>query len=249
LYEIFIRPVKGMAQMQVLLPLVVLLCGYLLGSIPFGLIIVQLFSGQDIRQVASGRTGGTNAFRAAGTWAGIATGFFDLLKGAVAAWLALWFFPDNAWLHVLAPVAAIMGHNYSIFLIERKENGKWHFRGGAGGAPCAGGAFGLWPPSLLFIFPIGLMVFYFVGYASVTTLSIGFVTTMVFICRAILGLSPWEYVVYGILSELLLILALRPNIERLLKGNERLVGLRAKRARKREARLHSSSSNSSSSSS
>ena len=235
--------------MQVLIPILVLVCSYLLGSIPFGLIIVKLFSGQDIRQVASGRTGGTNAFRAAGTWAGIGTGVLDILKGATSVWLAGRFFPDNVWLHVLAPLAAIIGHNYSLFLLERKVDGKWHFRGGAGGAPCAGGAFGLWAPSLLFIFPIGLSIFYFVGYASVTTLSIGIVTTAIFVYRAYLGLSPWEYVMYGVLSELLLILALRPNIERLLKGNERLVGFRAKRANRRDGRLHSSSSNSSSSSS
>ncbi len=235
--------------MQILLPILVVVCAYILGSIPFGLIFVQLLSGQDIRQVASGRTGGTNAFRAAGFWAGLGTGFFDVLKGAGSVWLARWFFPDNAWLHVLAPIAAIIGHNYSIFLMERNADGKLRFRGGAGGAPCLGGAFGLWAPSILFIFPIGALIFYFVGYASVTTLSAGIVATIVFAYRAYHGLSPWEYIFYGIFSELILIWALRPNIQRLMKGNERLVGLRAKRAKQREERIHSSSSNSSSSSS
>jgi acyl phosphate:glycerol-3-phosphate acyltransferase len=238
-----------MVWMQILLPIVIIFCAYILGSIPFGLIIVRVLSGQDIRQVASGRTGGTNAFRAAGTWAGIATGFFDVLKGAVAVWLARWFFPDNVWLHVLAPIAAIIGHNYSIFLLERNTEGRIHLRGGAGGGTCLGGAFGLWAPSLFIIFPIGAFIFYFIGYASVTTLSAGIVATFVFAYRAYLGLSPWEYVFYGIFSELILIWALRPNIVRLVKGNERLVGLRAKRAKQREERIHSSSSNSSSSSS
>jgi glycerol-3-phosphate acyltransferase PlsY len=235
--------------MEILLPILIILCAYFIGSIPFGLIIVRLLTGQDIRQVASGRTGGTNAFRAAGFWAGLGTGIFDVLKGAAAAWLARWFFPDNNWMHVLAPIAAIVGHNYSIFLYEKDAEGKAHFKGGAGGAPCMGGAFGLWAPSILFIFPIGAFIFYFIGYASVTTLSVGVVSTILFAYRAYLGLSPWEYVFYGIVSEIILLWALRPNIKRLLEGNERLVGLRAKREKKRQEEHHSSSSNTSSSSS
>lgn len=59
----------------------VLILAYLIGSIPFGLIIVKLSTGKDIRSVESGRTGGTNAMRAAGVWAGVATAIFDTLKG------------------------------------------------------------------------------------------------------------------------------------------------------------------------
>ncbi len=57
--------------MQILVPMLVLLVSYLSGSIPFGLLIVKLRTGKDIRQVESGRTGGTNAMRAAGVWAGL----------------------------------------------------------------------------------------------------------------------------------------------------------------------------------
>src|SRR5215813_6682518 len=105
---------------------------YVLGSIPFGLVIVKLKTGKDIRTVESGRTGGTNAARAAGFWAGLLTAVLDILKGAASVWIAQAVDPNNHVLHVLAPIFAILGHNYSLFLLERGENGKLKFRGGAG---------------------------------------------------------------------------------------------------------------------
>ena len=79
--------------MQILLDFGLLLLGYLMGSIPFGLIIVKLGTGKDVRKVESGRTGGTNAYRAAGIWAGVLTGLLDGIKGSVAVWLAVWRLP------------------------------------------------------------------------------------------------------------------------------------------------------------
>src|SRR5512138_516442 len=105
--------------MQILVDVSVILLAYVFGSIPFGLLIVKLSTGKDIRQVASGRTGGTNAARAAGAWAGVLTGFMDGLKGAVAVWIAQGAVPGSHWLPVLAGLAAILGHNYSLFIIER----------------------------------------------------------------------------------------------------------------------------------
>ncbi len=66
----------------------VIVLSYLVGSIPFGLIIVKTFTGKDVREVGSGRTGGTNAMRAAGLAAGILTALGDILKGLVSGWLA-----------------------------------------------------------------------------------------------------------------------------------------------------------------
>src|SRR5512138_3041345 len=109
--------------MHILVDASVLLLAYLFGSIPFGLLIVKLSTGKDIRKIASGRTGGTNAGRAAGTWAGILTGFMDGVKGAAAVWVAQAISPGNHWLHALAPIAAILGHNYSLFIIDRDEHG------------------------------------------------------------------------------------------------------------------------------
>lgn len=215
--------------MQIVIAILLLVASYLVGSIPFGLIYVHLKTGQDVRQVESGRTGGTNAMRAAGFWAGFATAISDLLKATLAVWAARWLLPEVPWLHVLAPVAAILGHNYSIYLIERDKNGRLRLRGGAGGAPAGGGALGLWAPVFLFILPVGLILLFVVGYASIATLSVGLVSILVFAYRAWIGASPWEYIMYGVLAEVLLVWALRPNIKRLISGTERRVGLFAKK--------------------
>ncbi len=215
--------------MVVLTSIGVLLLAYLLGSIPFGLIIVKLSTGKDIRTVESGRTGGTNAMRAAGVWAGLATALFDVLKGVGAVFFShLLIAGGHVWVDVLAPFLSIVGHNYSAFLIERGPDGRLRFRGGAGGAPCLGGSIGLWLPSLFFIVPIGALIFYFGGYASITTMSVALISTAVFAYRAYLGLSPWQYAIYGLLAFIALAWSLKPNIKRLLAGNERVVGLRAR---------------------
>ena len=204
-----------------------MLASYIFGSIPFGLFIVKLLTGKDIRTVESGRTGGTNVMRAAGLWAGLLTALLDVLKAAAMVWLAKAVTP-NEWIHALAPIAAIIGHNHSIFLPERGPDGRLHLRGGAGGAASLGGAIGLWWPSVLIMFPIGLAIWYGIGYASITTMSAGVMTIIIFAVRAALGLSPWEYVIYGILAEALMVWALRPNIQRLKNGTERRHGLPAK---------------------
>ncbi len=215
--------------MQIVSLLLVLVVSYLLGSIPFGLLIVKLSTGKDIRQVESGRTGGTNAMRAAGPAAGIATAILDALKGAACVWLARWGVPGNAWVEILAPCLAIIGHNYSLFLAERNGDGKLRLRGGAGGAPLVGGSFGLWHPSLFIIVPVGALIWYFGGYASVTTLSAALISTLIFAYRAWIGVSPWEYALFGILAFILLAWTLRPNIQRLLSGTERIHGFRVRK--------------------
>jgi glycerol-3-phosphate acyltransferase PlsY len=208
---------------QTLTVIGVLLASYIIGSVPFGLLIVKIRTGQDIRTIASGRTGGTNAMRAAGFWAGIFTALFDILKGAGSVWLAQAVAPANDWLHVFAPIFAILGHNYSIFLPEFDGNKRFKgLRGGAGGAPSVGGAFGLWPWSLAIILPLGVIVFFTLGYASITTMSVALFAIIVFAVRAINGF-PWVDVLYGVLAELILIWALRPNIKSLIDGNERVV--------------------------
>jgi len=214
--------------MQFLIELGLMLLGYLLGSIPSGLIIVKLKTGKDIRQVESGRTGGTNAMRAAGFWAGLLTAFLDILKGAAAVWLAQWISPTNHWVQMLAPLAAILGHNYSIYLPEFDENGRFkRLRGGAGGAPALGGAIGLWPPSVLIILPLGALVFFSLGYASITTLSVAFFAILLFGLRVAIGApgANWTDILYGVIACALLTWALKPNIIKLINGTERVVGI------------------------
>ena len=122
--------------MRVLIDAGLLAGSYLIGAIPFGLIIVKVMTGKDIRSVASGRTGGTNAMRAAGPIAGVLTAALDIFKAAGTVWLAR-ALTGNVWIQTLAPIAAILGNNYSIFLIERGANRRWQLRGGAGGAAAA----------------------------------------------------------------------------------------------------------------
>jgi glycerol-3-phosphate acyltransferase PlsY len=218
---------------EILLAAGMLLLGYILGSTPTGLIITKLVTGKDVRKIESGRTGGTNVGRVAGFWAGVATAFLDGFKGTLAVWLAIWVLPGAPLVHALAGVLAVVGHNYSIFLIERHE-GRIRLRGGAGGATTVGAAFGLWWPSILIIIPAGVLVFYFIGYASVATMTVGFASILLFLVLALLGVTPWQYILFGLLVSLALIWALRPNIRRLRAGTERLVGLRARRRNARE---------------
>ena len=114
------------------------LLGYLIGSIPSGYIIARL-RGVDITQQGSGRTGGTNVFRALGPKFGLLTGFFDILKGVIAVILARMIFGDE-YAAAMAGAFAVMGHNWSIFL---------RFYGGRGMGTFAG--------VLLAVFPWGMV--------------------------------------------------------------------------------------------
>ena len=222
--------------MRVLLDASLLVGSYIIGAIPFGLIIVKIMTGKDIRSVASGRTGGTNAMRAAGPIAGLFTAALDIFKAAGTVWLAR-ALTGNVWVETLAPLAAILGNNYSVFLIERGTDGRLHLRGGAGGAAAGGGTFGLWAPAGLILVPSALLVWYLTGYASITTLSVGLLAIIIMGVRAALGFGPWEYVLYGVVTEAMLIWALRPNIKRLMDGTERRHGLPVLLQKRRENRL------------
>ncbi len=208
---------------QILIGIGTVAAGYIIGSIPFGLLIVKSKTGKDIRTVESGRTGGTNAVRAAGFGAGLLTAILDVLKGAASVWLAQLLLPGNYLFHVLAPLAAILGHNYSLFLIRRDESGKLRFSGGAGGAPTLGGAAGLWFPVLPIVVVVGALIWFTLGMASVTTMAIGLVVIIVFIIRSSLGHLEPIAILYGVIAELFLLWALRPNIKKLLAGKERVV--------------------------
>jgi glycerol-3-phosphate acyltransferase PlsY len=209
--------------MQILFDIGAVVIGYILGSIPFGLLIVKLKTGKDIRKVESGRTGGTNAVRAAGFGAGLLTAILDILKGAGAVWIAQAISPGDHLIHVLAPIAAILGHNHSIFLTERDENGILRLRGGAGGAPAVGGAMGLWLPMFPIVVGVAALVWFTLGIASIATMTVPLVVIIVFAIRAALGQQDPVDIWYGVVAEILLLWALRPNIQKLLAGNERVI--------------------------
>ena len=201
---------------------------YLIGSIPSGLLVVKIATGKDVREVESGRTGGTNAMRAAGPLAGLFTALLDILKGAGAVWVGQSLFSSPDWIVAMNGLLAILGHNYSAFLVERNEDGKLHFRGGAGGATTLGVAIGLWMSSWLVILPIAGLVYLLAGYASITTISIALSTMGIFTVRAISGVTPWVYAIFGAASVGTVLIALKPNIQRLKEGTERRVNLIAR---------------------
>ena len=201
---------------------------YLIGSIPSGLLVVKIATGKDVREIESGRTGGTNAMRAAGPLAGLLTALLDIFKGAGAVWVGQSLFSSPDWIVALNGLLAILGHNYSAFLVERNEDGKLHFRGGAGGATTLGVAIGLWVNSWLVILPIAGLVYLIAGYASLTTISIALSTMGIFTMKAINGATPWVYAIFGAASVGTVLVALKPNIQRLKEGTERRVNLLAR---------------------
>lgn len=207
--------------------LLVLISAYLIGSIPVGYLIVRIFKGIDVRSIGSGRVGTTNTVRAAGPFAGVFTAILDFGKGILVAYLAHILFPSSIWVKVIAVILAVVGQIFSIFLVERSAAGKLLFRGGAGGATTLGGAIALWPVSIIVILPLILIVYFGIGYASLTTISIAFFSLVIFGYNAAVGLGPWEYLLYGAVTLLIVLYTLKPNLERLKNGTERVVGLRA----------------------
>ncbi|MBP6016394.1 MAG: glycerol-3-phosphate acyltransferase [Candidatus Promineofilum sp.] len=213
--------------MQILYFILAGLVGYLCGAIPFGYLYVRLFKGEDLRTIGSGRTGGTNSLRAAGLGVGVLTSFSDVLKGAVAVWLTTWLLSDALgpallpWAQATAGVLSVVGHNWSVFL---------KFGGGAGTGPNVGWSSAIW----LWVVPIAFLVMggmlYFVGMASVASLSMAAVTIIIFAYRYFAGIdATLAYLAGSIAAGLVVTWALRPNIRRVMNGTERLVGRRAKR--------------------
>lgn len=212
--------------MQISLSLFVVIVGYILGSIPSGLLVVKVRTGKDVRQIESGRTGGTNVLRAAGIWAALITVIFDIGKGVLAVWMAKYLLPEMYWAHVLSATAVILGHNYSLFLPDFDENGKFkRLRGGAGGTPALGAAIGLWGQASLIILPVGIVFFFTLGYASIATLSVATAAIAVFAIKYLVDPlnNRLEYVFFGVIALTLLSLALQPNFEKLKNGTERVI--------------------------
>src|SRR5258707_6507695 len=135
---------------------------YLLGSIPFGLLLTRLFGGGDVRKSGSGNIGATNVARVAGTLPGILTLLFDVAKGAAAVWLAGRVSNESATWMMIAALAALLGHCFPIWL---------KFRGGKGVATAAGAFLVLCPPALLGSIILFLLVLYFLRYVSLASIA------------------------------------------------------------------------------
>jgi acyl phosphate:glycerol-3-phosphate acyltransferase len=189
----------------------ILIC-YLFGSIPCGYIVARLY-GIDVTASGSGRTGGTNVLRAAGPLAAGLTVLGDILKGLIPVYLLAQV--GLSLPAALGGVAAVLGHNYSIFL---------RFRGGAGGATAVGALAGLSFPVSLLAGLCGLIALAISGYASILTATIAVFALLILIISAVLGYTPYEYIVFGVLNLAVIFYALRPNFARLRAGTERKIG-------------------------
>jgi glycerol-3-phosphate acyltransferase PlsY len=208
-----------------------MIIAYILGSIPFGLILSRSMAGVDVREWGSGKVGATNVMRSAGRKVAIISGLLDILKGAVAVLFAgliigksymvvgsLGFGPLLG--QVLAGLAAVAGHNWSIFL---------KFRGGSGVATFFGGWIALFPMVALF----GGEVL-FLGAASTLFVSLGSIAGVVGTYAILIPLTifsglPIEYLLYAFFGTAMIIYTHRGNIVRLFKGIERKLGEKAEK--------------------
>ena len=200
---------------------------YLIGSIPFGWLIVWFLKRKDIRYYGSGRMGMSNVLRVTNTFWGIVTAVLDVLKGFAGVHAAHLFFTDvEPWMTTFGALLTVVGHIYSIFLLERRRDGKLWFRGGAGGLTSGGAAAALWP-GVLWFFPLPcLLIYLFTGYASMAVGMFNIFNLIGYIVGASLGKCSWWYTLYAVGAEILVLLTLRPNIKRLKQGRERKSSLR-----------------------
>lgn len=188
--------------------------GYLIGGIPFGVIVARLFYNTDITKLGSGSTGGTNVYRNLGWKAGVAVGVLDVAKGIVSTLLAAWIVDPawsvdaRDWVAMGAGLAAVAGHSYSPY---------FGLRGGKGVATAGGVAIGLMPWVALAAFPLfglAVLVTRIVSVSSLVAatayplLALAFYhdRPALFVFSAVVGVLVWW--------------RHRSNIKRLLKGEE-----------------------------
>ena len=196
--------------MEILRYAIMIALGYLMGSIPVGYLVVKLVKGTDVRQHGSGRSGGTNVWRAAGPWLAILTTVGDFLKGMCAVLIARAVL-GNSIGEVLVGVAAVVGHNWSIFL---------GWKGGAGTATNLGVISALYWPVALALTVIALLIAFVLRYASVASLVVAILAPIIFLGLALFAHRPLPHALYGLLAGAIVTLALRRNIVRLLNGTE-----------------------------
>ncbi len=194
--------------------LVGVLIGYAMGAIPVGYLIGRAF-GKDVRQHGSGRTGGTNVWRAAGLTAALLTVLGDALKAVIAILVvrSLW---HNEWAVAMAGVGVVLGHNWPIWL---------NFRGGAGGVVGGITLTVINPLAALVVIPLAVANLYLTRYASIGTLNVGLGSIAVLLALWLENphRTPLAHVVYAILIAAAIGWALRPNLERLHRGEERQI--------------------------
>jgi glycerol-3-phosphate acyltransferase PlsY len=207
----------------------VVILGYLLGSIPFGYFLSRRQARVDVRQYGSGKTGATNVLRTAGRKWALLVAALDVLKGVLAVVFAGLIVGTDLLVignlgfgalvaQVLAALAAIVGHNWSIFL---------KFKGGRGVATFFGGLVALCPPAAIFggeIIIIGAGLTKFVSLGSIAG-AVG--SYAILVPLTIFNGFPVEYLFYALVGAVIILVMHRDNIRRLVSGKERKFGDKA----------------------
>jgi glycerol-3-phosphate acyltransferase PlsY len=194
------------------------LIGYVLGAIPFGLIIGRVSRGIDIRDYGSHRTGATNALRTLGVRAAAFVFVLDVAKGVAAVLLARTLFgadPLVEWAAAAAGLAAVIGHNWSAFI---------GFTGGRGVATSTGALGALAPWALLVLAPIVVLLIWRSRFVSLGSISGSLLSPFVVGAFALVGLAPPPAIAYAAAAGLLVTAAHADNIARLRAGTERRIG-------------------------
>jgi glycerol-3-phosphate acyltransferase PlsY len=205
--------------------------GYLFGSIPFGLLVARKFARVDVRQHGSGKIGTTNVLRMAGGKAAVLVALLDILKGVLPVIFAGlivgkdYLVVGNLALgalvaQVLAALAAIAGHNWSVFL---------GFRGGRGVATFFGGLIALCPPAALFGGEILILGAGLSQFASLGSLAGVVGAYTILMPLTIMYGFPVEYLAYALMGAIVVIVMHRDNIKRLVSGTERRLSIGSKK--------------------
>jgi glycerol-3-phosphate acyltransferase PlsY len=183
------------------------LLGYLIGSIPFGLLLSKAAGKGDIREIGSGNIGATNVLRAGSKWLAAATLLLDMAKGFAAVLIAWLWFPEGI---PVAALAAVVGHCFPVWL---------KFRGGKGVATNAGVSFGLgWPIGVAYaVVWLGVL-----ALSRISSLAGMTAVVAAAVAAALFGYEPFVPVLAAI--ALLVVWLHRENIKRLLAGEEPKVG-------------------------
>lgn len=198
--------------------------GYLIGALPFGVLIGKAVANVDVREHGSGAMGMTNVLRTVGKPAAAAVLALDIGKGVAAVIIAKWIF-DSPGAEVAAALAALVGHNWPVFI---------GFRGGRGTASGWGALWVISPIAGFAATVIGLSLVAVTRYVSLGSIAAAALGSLVLIGLAIIGASvempvetPLVYCWYGAIGSALIVFRHRENIARLLNGTERKIGQRA----------------------
>ncbi len=192
--------------------LLLVLAGYVVGSIPFGMILARILGSKDVREHGSGNIGAANVSRVVGPVAGIVTLLLDAAKGGVAVWLAARFTENNASAMILAGLGALLGHCFPVWL---------GFKGGKGVATALGVFTALCPLAAVSAFILFLLVVAFWRYVSLGSLSAAAAMPLLIYFLWAPGHAPPLVVTLGTLFAAALIFYKHDaNLQRLVDGTE-----------------------------